>query len=279
MKQQKKLFILGVGAQKGGTTWWSSKCNELGVYFPFGKEGHIWNNVELSNINPEKIALFNRKKEHIQQRILACIKDSEQYFKICGSISLKRNCPIADITPIYCSLNEATLSRIREGLIEQGFAVRVLFFARDPVSRAWSMHRMGIKQRLRIDPENKKLLLPENAYKSFARTYSTPYQQIRTRYELTLPRLFNVFKQDEVKVFFYENLFCMKTYELICEFLGLTPANPRFDDVRNASPVIGDLPVDIARMVADCYSETYEYMRQIYPFVDDLWSDSCLFLK
>jgi|GEM_PF-4524300 len=279
MKSKERLFILGVGAQKGGTTWWSNKCKELGVIFPFGKEAHIWNNVELSNANPEKIALFYSKEKNIQHKILSCVQDPEQYFKICGSISLNRNCPIADITPIYCSLKEATLSRIRKGLIEQGFTVRVLFFARDPLSRAWSAHRMGIRRRLRENPEKKELLLPGNAYESFAREYLKPYQQIRTRYELILPKLFNVFKQDEIKVFFYENLFCMNTYELICEFLGLSPANTSFSDIPNPSPAVGELPTKIASMVANYYGETYKYMQQFYPCVDTLWSDSYLLLS
>ena len=70
----------------------------------------------------------------------------------------------------------------------------------------------------------------------------------------------------------------MNTYELICDFLGLTPANPSFDDVRNASPVVADLPTNIASMFIGYYSETYEYMRKAYPCVDGLWSDSYSYL-
>ena len=279
MKSEKKLFILGVGAQKGGTTWWAFECLKFGVFFPFGKEGHIWTNVEESNTNPEKIALFSRKQKKVQERIISCVKDPEQYFEICDSISKNRNCPIADITPIYCSLKVETLSRIREGLINKGFTVKVLFLARDPVCRAWSMHRMGIKMKLRNQPENQELLWPENAHESFSREYMKSCQQIRTRYELILPNLFSVFKKDEINIFFYENLFCMNTYESICHFLGLTPADPSFDIVRNPSPLIDDLPLNLASIVVNAYSETYKYMRQVYPIVNDLWGDSYLLLK
>ena len=107
----------------------------------------------------------------------------ERYFDICDDVFLDHNCLIADITPIYCSLEKQTLFRIREGLTKHGFTVRVLFIARDPFSRTWSMHRMGIKRRLRRHPEQTWLARPENAHKNFLEAHLNDFQQVRTRYE------------------------------------------------------------------------------------------------
>ena len=53
-------------AQKGGTTWLSSELRQLNVNFPFGKEGHVWTNVEKINnkIEPKRIPLLFDKKGH-----------------------------------------------------------------------------------------------------------------------------------------------------------------------------------------------------------------------
>ena len=272
----KKLFILGVGAQKGGTTWLSCELRKLNVLFPFGKESHIWTNVEKMNnkIEPENIPLLFDKKEVIQRRILRSIECPDQYFDICDAVFLDRKCPIADITPIYCSLEKQTLLRIREGLIKKGFAVRVLFIARDPFSRMWSMHRMGIKRRLRRHPEQKWLARAENAHKNFIEDHLKDFQQVRTRYEKILPNLFDVFLPDEIGIFFYENLFSMDTYSSLCNFLCLPASTPAFDSIRNGSTEIPQPPINIQRVVINSYKETYEYMRESFPIVNSLWSES-----
>ncbi len=43
-----KTFILGVGAQKAGSTWLFRYLNKLpGAIRPFYKEFHIWNALEI----------------------------------------------------------------------------------------------------------------------------------------------------------------------------------------------------------------------------------------
>ena len=174
----------------------------------------------------QKEFLFFLTKKVIQERILRSIKNPDQYFDICDAVFLARNCPIADITPIYCSLEKQTLLRIREGLIKKGFAVRVLFIARDPFSRMWSMHRMGIKRRLRRHPEQTWRTRPENAHKNFLEAHLNDFQQVRSRYEKILPNLFDVLLPDEIGIFFYENLFSMDTYSSLCNFCACHHQHP-----------------------------------------------------
>ena len=272
----KKTFILGVGAQKGGTTWLSSELRKLNVVFPFGKEGHVWSSVEKAkiNINPESIPLLLHKKKFVQQRILASIDNPDHYFDICDAVYLDRCSPISDITPIYCSLQKPTLCRIREGLLKKGFSVKVLFIARDPFSRAWSMHRMGIKRKLNRNPEEIEHALPENAHKNFLATHLSESQQVRTRYEKILPRLFDVFAPHEIGIFFYESLFAMDTYLSICNFLSLSAATPAFDNIRNKSTLVSKPPIEIQKVVVNSYKETYEYMGEAFPVVQTLWGNS-----
>ena len=274
-----KIFILGVGAQKSGTTWLSSELKKLNVCFPFGKEAHVWNNVEKSNLGKNNIALLDKKAKKKQKRVLNSIKNPGNYFKICEKIFLDQGCPIADVTPIYCSLDRLTLCRIREGLKGIDFSIKVLFIARDPFSRVWSMHRMSVKRRLKQNPERVDLILPEVAHKALLKGHLSEANQVRTAYEKILPKLYDVFAAEEIGVFFYENLFSMNTYQSICEFLCLSPAAPpTFHDVRNSSTDIERPPAEIQREIVQGYRETYEYMRKAFPIVRSLWSESLLLL-
>ena len=40
-----KTFIIGFGAQKGGTTWLAANLKKAGVKFPWGKEARILHNI------------------------------------------------------------------------------------------------------------------------------------------------------------------------------------------------------------------------------------------
>ena len=54
-----KTFILGVGAQKAGSTWLFKYLNKLpGAIRPFYKEFHIWNALEIPECQRWKYA-FN----------------------------------------------------------------------------------------------------------------------------------------------------------------------------------------------------------------------------
>ena len=131
---------------------------------------------------------------------------------------------------------------------------------------------------LKKNPERVDLTLPEVAHKALLRNYSSKANQVRTAYEKILPKLFDVFAADEIGVFFYENLFSMDTYQSICDFLCLAPAVPSFDVVRNTSTYIEKPSTEIQREIVQGYRGTYEYMRNAFPIVRSLWSDSLLLL-
>ena len=133
----------------------------------------------------------------------------------------------------------------------------------------------GIKRKLRRFPEQTWHARPENAYKTFLETHFADMQQVRTRYEKILPNLFDVFSPDEIGIYFYETLFSMDSYLSICDFLSLSPAaEPAFDRIRNKSTVLPEPPISIQRVVVNSYKETYEYMKQAFPVVQNLWSKS-----
>ena len=280
-----KVFILGVGAQKAGTTWVCFELRALGVRFPFGKEGHVWNNIEESNTDQNKIALFKDKTPQKQRRILEAIRCPKTYFEICDNIlsdTEKSGDHVADFTPAYAGLSLKTYSSIKKEFEAKHFRIKVLFIVRDPIYRIWSQHRMGIKLRHRKAGKEIPTIIKDfdAEEKALIQTYNKEYMKIRTRYDETLQNLRQVFHNKEIGVFFYENLFTKASYKKLCSFLELAPANADFSRVSNPSPKSNTLlSHETQKMIINHYQETYDYMQIHYPLAKKLWEKSYSILE
>ena len=272
---QSKIFVLGLGAQKGGTTWLARELRRQNVKFPFGKEGHVWNSIEGGVVNVEHVPLFDIKKDVQKKRILDSINDSDQYFEIASNVAVDTNCPVADITPAYCGLSQATLEKIRLGLLGKGFFVKVLFIARDPLSRVWSMHRMGVKRKKR-SLLGQAIYSPssEEVHAGLVKNFNSGYQKVRTQYEKTIEKIRMVFADEEFEILFFESLFTVDVYEAICSFLAIECGSPSFDVAANVSPEFANPPEYLQRTIVNYYRSTYEYMAEKYPEVKFLCRES-----
>lgn len=85
----KRTFIIGFGAQKGGTTWLAANLKAAGVKFPWGKEARILNHIgENTSKNVTHIRLQNalsQTKKQLsnihsqnQKNMMAALKDSNK---------------------------------------------------------------------------------------------------------------------------------------------------------------------------------------------------------
>ena len=155
-----KTFLLGVGCQKGGTTWLHDylvehpECN-LG----FRKEYHVFDTRWLRDPSVEKFyfgaidrlvtrASRNRsnfKKEGVapdkdlQNSLLhmSILTDIEKYAEYFSHVHASNEATklVGDITPSYSGLNSEHFKEIRQLLERHGFHVKVVFLMRDPVER------------------------------------------------------------------------------------------------------------------------------------------------
>ena len=136
-------FLLGVGAQKSGTTWlWRAINQQSFSNMGFTKEYHIWDarNSELS----KQFRLTEQKINTPQQKTrLEMQRDPKAYVKNFQSLVDDQKTLTGDITPAYAFLDEETFREIRELLEKAAFEIRVIFLMRDPVER--NMMR-GIKK-------------------------------------------------------------------------------------------------------------------------------------
>jgi hypothetical protein len=155
----KKIFILGVGAQKCGTTWLHSQlvrnaCVDMG----FAKEYHVFDAFSVPVCASIKTGLIdkvlaknsngrlgrNARASCLLARRLSFIDNTENYFDYFDYLYLKNPDvqAVGDITPSYSMLDARMFRHIKNGLEARGFTVKVVFLMRDPVERVWSMLRM-----------------------------------------------------------------------------------------------------------------------------------------
>lgn len=280
-----QTFLLGLGCQKGGTTWLHSYLSGSPQVDPgYRKEYHVFDVRDLSS----EISLRNRIFDLAEQSLaaarrgdeadaavlhrMALFVDDNYYFDFFASLLAKRaeTRLTFDLTPRYGLLSAQRFTRIREGFEKRGIRPVALLVMRDPVERTWSQIRMRAQRypdRYSAPPDQ---ILRER--------YAAPSYADRNRYDQTLVAADAGFGPDAVHHEFYERLFSEDRIRAICSFLGIDYRDPDFDLRRNAAPKEQgvELPEETARMVAQHHAEVYRAVAERFPHVDllRLWPHS-----
>ena len=281
----KKTFLLGVGAQKAGTTWLHEELCKNDCFKPgFAKEYHTFDSIYAKNfINlpghwEKRIAGLagatdrrsNRHRSDILKRLLFA-SDSEAYFDYFDYLSLreKNHVLVGDITPCYTLLGNEAFKAIRSGLSSRGFNIKVLFLMRDPVERIWSALRM--KHRRDKDKfSNIKSKEFETKLDNFSSRKSTYY---RTDYERTIKNLESVFRPHEIHYDFYERLFTEAAFKRFTNFIEFDLKLPDFNNYVNASPKLSPISPKLTQKIANHYQSTYDFVEKRFDGIaSNLWS-------
>jgi hypothetical protein len=259
----KPIFLLGVGAQKAGTTWLHEYLASLPeVDLGFMKEYHVFDQNHVLDTTPgrkkrfenyldsffgsDSLSIrhkFRRNHKHYFSYFRKLVDSPDQVF-ITG-----------DITPSYAALPVKVLRYIKSSLEKNGFRVRVVFLMRDPVARCISANRMYSSPRLLNSPGDAAL-----EAELLAKKYQQTRFQIRTRYDQTITNLEQVFTPDELYLGFYEELFSDKAIAEICSFLELPFRPGKYEQVVHGSLVKSELPETIKSEVRSYYSQVYDFV-------------------
>ena len=259
----KPIFLLGVGAQKAGTTWLHEYLASLPeVDLGFMKEYHVFDQNHVLDTTPgrkkrfenylnsflgsDSLSIrhkFRRNHKHYFSYFRKLVDSPDQVF-ITG-----------DITPSYAALPVKVLRYIKSSLEKNGFRVRVVFLMRDPVARCISANRMYSSPRLLDSPGDAAL-----EAELLAKKYQQTRFQIRTRYDQTINNLEQVFTSDELYLGFYEELFSDKAIAEICSFLELPFRPGKYKQVVHGSLVKSELPETIKSEIRSYYSQVYDFV-------------------
>lgn len=269
-----KLFLVGVGAQKAGTTWLARYLGEHPeVYVSRLKELHYFDAVYPTpsrvDVGKRMIRLAKEVSEGLERNgSRVNIKMLDKLLTVIDRLQMQadpKNYPymrffrervkeesvFCDITPGY-SLLDAVGYR---AIIDMHPRVRFIFLMRDPIERYWSALRMGVRKMKNFNPDQRFMdLLGDKDY------------FYRSDYKRTIEELEKVARPEQIKYVFYENLFTDETAAAITSFIGVAPWPAKFDQIVNPGAKIP--------LAADKMAAAYEAYRHIYDFIFDKFGDA-----
>ena len=238
--QSKKVFVLGVGAQKAGTSWLHHQlASRADTDFGFLKEYHIFDALfhsEYECFKPKKFAPW-KWRTWKRNRF---IKKPERYFNYFAE-KLKRKDILltGDITPSYACLTPSTYQFIRSEFEKRNILTRVVFLMRDPTERYLSQQRMQLRKMGRLSPEHESDYLREASIKLHRRNC------LRSNYPATIDSLRSGLKANEIFFGLYETMFSDKEHNSLCKFLKIKMEEPNTSQRINASPATTRVPDDV----------------------------------
>lgn len=277
-------FLLGVGAQKAGTTWVHHYLARSPQFVRgYRKEYHVFDSSDLPeepwlgrNVDMAQAELDKLRRgepadpAHLHRA--AMIADPEFYFDYFAGLlrSRPRFRATADVTPEYAVLPVERLAAIRDGFATRKVRTRVLFLMRDPVDRIWSQIRMQEGRR--------PARFPAPADQMVAQLFDDPRYEQFSRYERTLQHLEAVWDRGDIHYGFYEQLFREEEVRSICDLVGIEFRTPDFDRKSNVSSgkAVAALPDELVRRVATYFADTYQAVAARFPEADleALWPSS-----
>jgi hypothetical protein len=280
-----KTFLLGVGCQKGGTTWLHHYLRPSPQFERgYRKEYHVFDSRDLPSEQWMRDRILGMADEELQKarrgepadpvqlHRASMYVDPEFYFDYFAGLlrSRPRIRLTADVTPDYAMLSAERMQNIKSSFEKRRVRTVAAFLMRDPVERVWSQIRMQQGR----DPKR----FPASAEEMVARLYDEPAYDMRTRYDRTIATVDSVFSEDEVYYGFYETLFSVEEVRKVCELTGIRFREPNFDKMSNVSQAksMEGLPDDTIRAVANHFRDVYDAVAKRFPDVNltELWASS-----
>jgi hypothetical protein len=225
-------FLLGLGAQKAGTSWLHHYlAGHPDADLSYTKEYHALEGFfGLATPSPA-FADFDAYAAHFTT---AAARPGVRL--------------VADITPAYAGLPAAALASVAAGMRARGLRPRAVFLLRDPVERVWSAVRMvRAKGEMAAADEADDVRI----------RYTRPAQIIRGNYHITMAALAAAFPPEDIFFGLYETLFRAEEMHRLMAFLQLDYRPPAFSQRVNASPKTLPLPPALKAEIARYYAPAY----------------------
>ncbi len=269
MSPQQERYVIGIGAQKAGTSWLSDYFGSLPEMCTSPiKELHFFDAVYRRDLSGSFETKFVGGLKRLAQDVrsddpqrrpqrlnllsalvdrVAMADDVELYREYFRRRAQGRHI-FCEITPGYAVL-EADGFRAMRDLAED---VRLVFLMRDPVERLWSALRMQDERLM-----NKTLVT------AVPRMLRRPENALRSDYRRTLEAVYEVFPQDRVFVGFYESLFQPETIQRLCAFCGVNYVEPDFGKMVRQGTAM-ELPTGALRAARQALDSNYIWARESF---------------
>lgn len=263
-----KTFLLGVGAQKAGTTWLSYYLSSSARIATFGnlKEYHVWDALHLPLCRTRLVSKQDTRANtdlsirfHMQQ-------SPDYYFDFFTSLMDGQSRPLAfDITPSYAGLSREIFKAIQGGFAAREVGTKAIFLMRDPVERCWSnVRKMNFTKAGRTTVTEEEVV--SHALSEAA--------EMRMRYDLTIAELEAAFPSEALYCGLYEEIFVLKDVSRISDFCMVEARPALLEKSVFGSPKEMPLSDDAAGKIARHYRSVYEFAAKRFPCSLDLWTSN-----
>ena len=262
------VFLLGLGAQKAGTSWLHTQLNRRrDADFGFLKEYHIHDALTLpaAGFSGRSRRSLLKPRTWRRQRFL---DRPERYYAYFAGLLRRPGIQLTgDITPSYCGLSASTLLTIHAGFINQGIPVKPLFLMRDPIERIVSSLRMQRRKQVLQDSAGEIEALRDLCRERPERI------NLRSDYGHTLTALKESFGLKHCFIATYEQLFHRDCWTDLCQFLGVPYREPQWDQQVNVSRNDTELPEELLHELGRWQAPTLAAVQQLCPELDlhQLW--------
>ena len=262
------VFLLGLGAQKAGTSWLHAQLNRRrDADFGFLKEYHIHDALTLpaAGFSGRSRRSLLKPRTWRRQRFL---DRPERYYAYFAGLLRRPGIQLTgDITPSYCGLSASTLLTIHAGFINQGIPVKPLFLMRDPIERIVSSLRMQRRKQGLQDSAGEIEALRDLCRERPERI------NLRSDYGHTLTALQDSFGLKQCFIGTYEQLFHRDYWAELCRFLGVQYQEPQWEQRVNVSRTDTDLPEELLKQLGQWQEATLAAVQLHCPELDlnQLW--------
>lgn len=262
-------MILGVGAQKAGTTWlFDYLAGDPAVYASPIKELNFFNSWMMPNragrVNDryrEKLTSasrlwrrsFDPTSFQLMRERVAMSDDRDAYLRYFGR-RVADETHLMEITPSYSLLRGRDFRTLRSYFETAGITVKPVFLMRDPVDRYYSQLRM------RQGDSRGVFAAKRNFLACLSRVPTTSHGA----YHQTLTALWRAFGRDEVGIAFYEDIFSDPDIQLrrLTGFLGLEWRAPDIGRRINTSPQPIELEPDEILAALARFQDVYAFVNK-----------------
>ena len=262
------VFLLGLGAQKAGTSWLHAQPNRRrDADFGFLKEYHIHDALTLptAGFSGRRGRSLLKPRTWRRQRFL---ERPERYYAYFRSLLKHPGIRLTgDITPSYSGLSSNTLQAIQRGFAAQDIPVRPVFLMRDPIERIISSLRMHRRKQGLRDSAGEIQALHQLCHERPERI------NLRSDYGHTLTAMQNSFGLKHCFIGTYEQLFHQDCWAELCRFLGVRYQEPKWEQRVNASRTDTDLPEELLKLLGQWQGPTLAAVQFHCPELDlnQLW--------
>ncbi len=227
-----RVFILGLGFQKCGTSWIYDYLKQS-RYFDggFDKEYHIWDAIDVPLLKynlEDKPGFLGRAFDSDRMKRYNMQSNESAYFEYFNSLYRGDVSITGDITPSYSALSKSRMASIISNFRDKGVSCKALLLIRDPIDRIKSAVRYNLDRRYFKEGIN---VGETNFRRALEGYYTTDHCKIRTRYDRTLNNVYATFDPNDVYVGVYENMFEKDQVSKMSEFFGIDE-NFEFTKVR-----------------------------------------------